>query len=132
MKVFVFIFISFLIFNVPQSFACLGPFLHTQTFLKILPDDAILQKNVAKIEIEKVVIKKHAVFARVRVVDAIKGMTSNQIIKVKAPRHSCAQDVHIKKGEVYYIAGQRNLMGVFRGEWQGDPFFADGYKKVNP
>jgi len=127
MKYFVIIFISFgpfLFFSATQSFACLGPPLHTASFLKTLPNDAVTEDIVAKVRVTKeakTTLIGDANIIMVEVVEGIKGAVRNQIIKVKTPRHNCAADsALLKKNDIYYIAGKLNFIGTFTGEWRGD------------
>jgi hypothetical protein len=129
-------FVTVLLFVVfsSNSFACLGPQSEDYVLLDALPTASYEQDVVAKV---RVIFRKDGE-ATVVVVEAIKGVTLNEKIKLRTSGSSCSwldaksrffqQDAAVlesKNVDVYYIAGswqltpQQGTTRNFTGAWRG-------------
>lgn len=133
--------IAALFLTMEPSLACRGPTFETSTVLDRLPDTALSEDVVARIEIIEAlkppwqtpdVVWNDTPWARVRVVEAIKGVQQDQTFTVDTRGSSCDQRIPLgdPQFDTYrlnwrpYIAGRFVRIGsevVFRGAWKREP-----------
>lgn len=106
-----------------SAFACMGPPLHTQTYLEEVPV-ADEKEAVGKIKILSAVLDDdmRRVLSIVQVVEAVKGLTKDHVfIVISEGNHTCNQDPELVIGSEHYIAGkfddQHHFHGIKKGEW---------------
>lgn len=106
--------------------ACRSPSSNTVTLLRKLPGDALKEAVAAKVEIIEILNGSEA---KIKVLDAIKGTYSEQILQLNTGGSSCDQRLRNSAvGEKFYIAGRFiDLPGqsaqsetVFFGRWPYD------------
>ena len=118
-----------MVLPVTTLYACPGPPLHRQTFLKHVPSNVEQEDIVAKVQIVNTEIdpKTHKRMSQVRVLEAIKGVKETEHLTVVSSVHSCAKDANVTLNEIYVIAGSLNEDGYFVGEWRGDIVSTGGH-----
>lgn len=110
----------FLLLGATPANACRGVESESETFLMLMPPEAMEKSIVAKVEIQETSAgnEQPGRLSKVRVLEGMQGVNAGDTITVASQMHSCASDAQVKAGEIYFIAGEMHE-GVFHGEWQG-------------
>lgn len=96
--------------------ACLGPSMEEYSFLRMLPQSAFAKDVIALVEIVEIKgeISRET---QVIVIEPIKNTKMGQKFIVKEKMHSCARPYTLEKGSRFFIAGEINILGTFKGVW---------------
>lgn len=107
-------------FLLPASgMACRDPLAESRTFWDRLPEGAMDKAIVARVVVTATQFTDRNRRSKIRVTGPVKNTVLDQEFIVISEIHSCARDYDVNVGENYYIAGDFNDNGDFKGIWKG-------------